>query len=993
MAISFSNNIKIQPITYQEFINSEYIPEYGEMVIISDYKQDENGINVPSFTVGDGSTMLKNLKISVDYVPTYTWGEINDKPTFADVATSGSYEDLSDKPTLSTFGITATATELNYTDGVTSNIQTQLNNKVTTNSDAVLKSLNIKGSANSTAIISSDAANNLFVKTNNGPAELCVFPTVVRPERLNTNTIELGNTDSYWKSVRSGKYIVHGGTSSQFLKADGSLDSTSYQSTITDLDSIRSNASTAYGWGNHADAGYATLNEEGKVEKSILSDDLGGREETFEEEFVFHPTANDLSIKDGYAKIKKIKGRSYVWNSMFPDITSYSSECLISGTNASKNGTYCQLSTTEDNYFRIEWMNNPPANSAVWANFKVSNLGYENRIKYITTKVYLRVKFRANNPCKITIGDSYVNSLRKVFTITEENINEWVFFEGFVERKNLVPSATTSGKYGVLVQPNTETNVVVDFMEISGINISTLLTTPDAISNIDVNKLNTLFPNFWKYTQNKTIISLDMKGIKTIGFNQFDGEKVKVIRGQTYYFSGDYTTLIFRNNIENYELTLTEDRLYTPESNGYIYATGSNICINFSHSGFRNSEYEEYKENVKEIDNGLTLSKVKGKLNGLGDSVIVFPDGLRSAGDEYDELTEVRAIKHIKKIKLNSLMWSKYESDANAPYCYIASIPDLKAKTDGISNLLTDYIPIGNASEFINKSATIGNNNLQMGVIRQINKTIAIYADDTKKTLEKFLTSIENFDLLYVTDQPEEYILDNPLNLEYAVYDFGTEEIIADQEDENVPIVPLRGEIQYGFNATDEIRYNRFAINDLKKKVQELSSTDVKTEPIQITYEELKTLRDSRELIKGAKYEITDYKTIINGNSLLDLSLESVKNSLGLNETISWATGITASTDERVLFNIIVTATDIDTLDANAIAIYDSERGSDYLSQAKVSQWELKYDLDNNTTKYAWASENGYGVIYYMKDEWGNECPYDFKSITFINTAGMLYQI
>ena len=106
MAISFSNNIKIQPITYQEFINSEYIPEYGEMVIISDYKQDENGINVPSFTVGDGSTILKNLKISVDYVPTYTWSEINDKPTFADVATSGSYEDLTNKPSLNYLPLT-----------------------------------------------------------------------------------------------------------------------------------------------------------------------------------------------------------------------------------------------------------------------------------------------------------------------------------------------------------------------------------------------------------------------------------------------------------------------------------------------------------------------------------------------------------------------------------------------------------------------------------------------------------------------------------------------------------------------------------------------------------------------------------------------------------------------------------------------------------------------------------------------------------------------
>ena len=69
MAISFSNNIKLLPIDYQEFIISDYIPEYGEIVIISNYKQ-VNGVNVPSFTVGDGSTKLQNLNISGDYVET-----------------------------------------------------------------------------------------------------------------------------------------------------------------------------------------------------------------------------------------------------------------------------------------------------------------------------------------------------------------------------------------------------------------------------------------------------------------------------------------------------------------------------------------------------------------------------------------------------------------------------------------------------------------------------------------------------------------------------------------------------------------------------------------------------------------------------------------------------------------------------------------------------------------------------------------------------------
>lgn len=44
----------------------------------------------------------------------------------------------------------------------------------------------------------------------------------------------------------------------------------------------------------------------------------------------------------------------------------------------------------------------------------------------------------------------------------------------------------------------------------------------------------------------------------------------------------------------------------------------------------------------------------------------------------------------------------------------------------------------------------------------------------------------------------------------------------------------------------------------------------------------------------------------------------------------------------------------------------------------------VKYDIDNDTSKYAWAdATNGKGVIYWMRDIYGNECPYDFKSIKF----------
>lgn len=48
-----------------------------------------------------------------------------------------------------------------------------------------------------------------------------------------------------------------------------------------------------------------------------------------------------------------------------------------------------------------------------------------------------------------------------------------------------------------------------------------------------------------------------------------------------------------------------------------------------------------------------------------------------------------------------------------------------------------------------------------------------------------------------------------------------------------------------------------------------------------------------------------------------------------------------------------------------------------------MNAWELKYCLDNDKTLFDWADTNGKGVIYYMKDEFGNEAPYDFKNAMF----------
>ncbi len=66
--------------------------------------------------------------------------------------------------------------------------------------------------------------------------------------------------------------------------------------------------------------------------------------------------------------------------------------------------------------------------------------------------------------------------------------------------------------------------------------------------------------------------------------------------------------------------------------------------------------------------------------------------------------------------------------------------------------------------------------------------------------------------------------------------------------------------------------------------------------------------------------------------------------------------------------------------------------GLDYFANSKLEAWKLKYCLDNDTSRFAWADEvNGKGVIYRMVDEWNNDCPYDFKNIQFLRDGVYYY--
>lgn len=127
------------------------------------------------------------------------------------------------------------------------------------------------------------------------------------------------------------------------------------------------------------------------------------------------------------------------------------------------------------------------------------------------------------------------------------------------------------------------------------------------------------------------------------------------------------------------------------------------------------------------------------------------------------------------------------------------------------------------------------------------------------------------------------------------------------------------------------------------------------TSIINITYSELKTLRDNSKLVPGMKYRITDYNTVVDSNNYIKSANHQ--------------------------FDIVVLATSTNSLNEKAMAVLHS--GDTYFSKCNLDAWRLLYCLDNDTDKFGWASTSGKGVIYRMIDEFGNDCPYDFKNIQF----------
>ena len=157
----------------------------------------------------------------------------------------------------------------------------------------------------------------------------------------------------------------------------------------------------------------------------------------------------------------------------------------------------------------------------------------------------------------------------------------------------------------------------------------------------------------------------------------------------------------------------------------------------------------------------------------------------------------------------------------------------------------------------------------------------------------------------------------------------------------------LAGSLTLGMGTNNETTITAIQLKSI------IEESDIES----ITYNNLVTKRNNHTLVPNKKYRLTDYECT------------------------------TTQNESRVIshpFDIILTAYNESILLEKASACLRD--GDTYYSSHSNSLelWEVHYCLDNDTNRFEWAdSTNGKGVIYYLKDDKGNEAPYDFKQIQF----------
>lgn len=446
--------------------------------------------------------------------------------------------------------------------------------------------------------------------------------------------------------------------------------------------------------------------------------ELTGRLEATPELFTYRPSAGDKSIRDDNAFIRRVKGNSVVFNQILAPRS----------LTETSNG----ITVTQDG----------------------------------TGKVV--VKGIATGHAQVSVGTAQIITGHKYayWGLVGDGANKFYWTDQTVNAdtgKGVIaqPTYASGERYFIL---NVLQGVTVDFTFYPQVNdLTAMFGAGNEPTTIE--EFRALYPNSYYPYNPGELRNLACSGIKTVGFNQWDEQWERGTLSSTGQNDNTSTTIRSKNYIpvignEDYYVGITTEGLdnmyyltvcwydsnknfiskiycnrkvvtspvnaaymrFGTNTNTYVYGTTYNhdICINLHHTGYRDGEYESYKE----VTHVLPLSQIT---NG---------EPLRKAGSVYDEINETEYIRRV-------------------------GVREYTTGDKDDATLITD-------GRYTN----------------------------------------------YPLDEPIVTPIEIPIDFNYYVEDFGTEEAISAENS-----APFNADIIYQFNAVDRIRQNDLNIDRLEEKV------------------------------------------------------------------------------------------------------------------------------------------------------------------------------
>jgi len=229
----------------------------------------------------------------------------------------------------------------------------------------------------------------------------------------------------------------------------------------------------------------------------------------------------------------------------------------------------------------------------------------------------------------------------------------------------------------------------------------------------------------------------------------------------------------------------------------------NDICINLSHSGWRNGQYAPYTPFTRELP---IIKKY-------------FQNGMRSAGNAFDAIEwdsskqKWVAVQRIGEVDLGSLTWTNDVVGDKVGFVVRNKVvippADSGSKVNMLCAKLTTVTQSGNFL-YANDKVIFANGN---GWLQAVDYR---YTDATS-----FKASLQGVMLYYELAEPiVTEIEEENINFDYYVEDFGTEEALSD-----APSASFRADVVYTPNAVDDIRALLKRVKNLEDSVHNIQLT------------------------------------------------------------------------------------------------------------------------------------------------------------------------